>query len=147
MKTQILSILVGATLLLSCAHATRNQIQGTWNLVYFKWNYSDSTFFEYPGNIKICNGKMILLDNNSLWYFRYKTNADSAYIVEFGDTKYKFNDEIYQETYISAQDDKFIGQTFHYNVTISNDTLTLTGPGDGEVDKLGCTVLEIFVRE
>jgi len=147
MKPQILSILVGAILLLSCTHATKNQIQGTWNMVYFKWNFADSTFFEYPGNIKICNSKMMLLDNNSLWYFKYKTNTDSAYTIEFGDTKYKFNGKIYQETYISAQDDKFIGRTFHYNVTISNDTLTLTGPEDGEVDKLGCNVLEIFVRD
>lgn len=134
-------------MLLGCTDATKNQIQGTWNLVYFKWNYPDSTFFEYPGNIKICNGKMMLLDDNSLWYFRYKTNTDSVYTLEFGDMKYKFDGKIYQETYLSAQDDKFIGQTFHYNVTISNDTLTLTGPGDGEVDKLGCNVLEIFVRE
>ena len=61
--------------------------------------------------------------------------------------KYKFVGKLYQETYLSAQDDKFIGQTFHYNVTISNDTLTLTGPQDEEVNKLGASVLEIFVRD
>ena len=82
-----------------------------------------------------------------MWYFRYKPNANSAYSIDFGDMKYKFDGKVYQETYISAQDDKFIGQTFHYKVKISNDTLTLTGPQDGEVEKLGASVIEVFVRE
>ena len=147
MKTRILSILVGAIMLTACTDAAENQIQGTWNLVYFKWIYPDSTVFEYPGNIQICNGRMMLLEDNAMWYFRYKPNANSAYSIDFGDMKYKFDGKVYQETYISAQDDKFIGQTLHYKVKISNDTLTLTGPQDGEVEKLGASVIEVFVRE
>lgn len=148
MKAQNLLILIVLAILMSCKGNPKNPIEGTWNLVYFKWTFPDSAFLEYPGNVAACNGKFMLLDSNSLWYFRYKPNNDSAYIIEFGDVKFKFDGKTYQETYKSAQDDKLIGLTFHYNVSINNDTLTCSGPvGEGESDKLGCVVLEKFVRE
>jgi len=147
MKTLNLLTVIVLAILMSCASKPKNPIEGTWNLVYFKFIFPDSTFLEYPGNVAACSGKFMLLDSNSLWYFRYKPNNDSAYIIEFGDVKFKFDGKTYQETYKSAQDDKFIGLTFHYDVSINNDTLTLSGPGEGESDKLGCVVLEKFVRE
>ena len=147
MKTQNLLILIVFAILMSCASNPINPIEGTWNLVSFKWTFPDSTFLEYPGNVAACSGKLMLLDRYSLWYFRYKPNNDSAYIIEFGDMIFKFVGKIYQETYKSAHDDKFIGLTFHYDVSINNDTMTFSGPGEGESDKLGCFVLEKFVRE
>lgn len=147
MKTQNLLFLLVLAILMSCTSKPKNPIEGTWNLVSFKWTFPDSSFFEYPGNITECSGKWMLLDSNSLWYFRYKPNNDSAFIIEFGDVKYSFDGKIYKETYRSSHDDKFIGQTFHYFVSIKNDTLTLTGPGEGESEKLGCVVIEKMVRE
>jgi hypothetical protein len=147
MKTQNLLILIALAILISCTSKSKSPIEGSWSIVSYKWTLPDSTFFEYPGNIKECTGKWILSDSNSLWYFRYKFNNDSAYIVEYGDTKYKFDGKIYQETYISAKDDKCIGQTFHFEVSIKNDTLTISGPAEGEAEKLGCIILEKYVRK
>ena len=134
-------------MLLGCTGEIKNPIEGSWDLIYFRWTYPDSSFLEYPGNVKTCTYKWMLTDNNSLWYYRYQADADSSYISDIGDMEYKFDGKSYQETYMAAQDEKYIGQTFHYNVTIKNDTLTLSGPDKGEIERLGCSVFEIFVRK
>jgi hypothetical protein len=146
MKTQTFIYLFVLAIFIGCTSKQKNPMEGSWKLAYFKWTFPDSTYLEYPGNVNECTGKWMLLDSNSLWYFRYKPNNDSAYIIEFGDMIYKFDGKIYQETYLSAQDDKFIGKTFHYNISIENDSLTLSGPGEGESEELGCVVLEKFIR-
>ena len=153
MKTSITIILACIVLLVSACQnkktddMNKSAIEGTWSLVYFKWVFPDSTYLEFPGNVKECTGKWMLSDGNTLWYFRYMPGDKSTYTIEFGDGNYQFDGKIYQETFVSSQDSKFIGQTFHYNISIENDTLTLTGPGEGESEKLGCTVIEKFVRK
>ncbi len=125
----------------------QSPIEGAWEIVYFKWTYPDSTFDEYPGNITMCDNTWILSGNNSVWYFKYKTNTDSTYIIEFGDVNYKHDGELYQETYLSSFDDMRIGRTLNFNIAIKNDTITLTGPGEGEEEILGCKVREVYVRK
>jgi hypothetical protein len=153
MKTSIAIFLVCVGLLVFSCQDRKNEdmnksaIEGTWSLVYFKWVFPDSTYLEFPGNVKDCTGKWMLSGGNSLWYLKYMPSNSSTYTIEFGDMKYQFDGKIYQETYLSSQDNKFIGQTFHYSVSIKNDTLTLTGPGEGESEKLGCKVIEKFVRK
>jgi hypothetical protein len=85
MKKQIAAFFFGITLLLCCTSEKKSAIEGTWELTYFKWSFPDSVFFEYPGNIKMCDSRFMVSDDNSLWYFKYKTNTDSAYTIEFGD--------------------------------------------------------------
>jgi hypothetical protein len=153
MKTSIAIFLVCVVLLgFGCQNKkiedmNKSAIEGTWSLVYFKWVFPDSTYLEFPGNVKEATGKWMLLDGKSLWYFRYMPGNSSTYTIDFGDVNYQFDGKIYQETILSAKNSKFIGQTFHYNISIENDTLTLTGPGEGESEKLGCTVIEKFVRK
>jgi hypothetical protein len=147
MKAKNILVLIFLVALMSCSTKTKNPLEGTWNLVHFKWTFPDSSFLEYPGNVRECSGKWMILDNRSLWYFRYKSSNDSIYKFEFGDMKYSFDGKIYQETYLSCQDDKLIGQTFHYYLSIAHDTLTLSGPLEGDIEKLGCVVLEQFIRE
>lgn len=153
MKTSIAIFLVCVVLLgFACQNKktedmNKSAIEGTWSLVYFKWVFPDSTYLEFPGNVKEATGKWMLSDGNSLWYFKYMPSNSSAYTIEFGDVKYQFDGKIYQETILSSQDNKFIGQTFHYNISIENDTLTLTGPAEGESERLGCTVIEKLVRK
>ncbi|NMC36894.1 MAG: hypothetical protein GYA41_01040 [Bacteroidales bacterium] len=60
---------------------------------------------------------------------------------------YSFDGMIYQETYVLSHDDEYIGQTFHYYVSVENDTLTLSGPLEGDIERLGCLVHEQFVKE
>lgn len=120
---------------------------GTWNLVSLKWTYTDSTSYEYPGNLVECSGRWIVSNDNSLFYYKYKTNEDTVYTIEVWDVKYKYESNIYEETYIEAPDNNLIGQKIHYKVSINNDTLTLSGPNKEESSILGCVVLEKYVRD
>lgn len=147
MKTKGLLFLILLVALFSCTRRPKNPLEGTWNLVHCKWTYPDSSFLEYPGNITTCSGKWIILDNKCLWYFRYKVQNDSIYKFEFGDMTYSYDGKIYQETYLLSQDDKYIGQILHYYVSIEKDTLTLSGPLEEDIEKLGCLVLEKFIKE
>ena len=122
----------------------KSQIEGAWELVYFKWTNSDSTFGEYPGNVTECNSSWILSGNNSLYYYQYKTHTDSVYKIAFGDVNYKYDGELYEETYLSSSNDERIGKTIQYNVVIRNDSLTLSGQGP---DGPGYKVLEKYVRK
>jgi hypothetical protein len=147
MKPQKLLIAGMFLLLLACTATDKDPIEGSWKLVSFKWSFPDSATIEYPGNVETAYGSWMLSDTNSLYYYKYRTNADSAYELAFGDMSYKFDGKIYRETYLASDNDQLIGQTFHYQLTIKNDTLTLSGPGEGESEKLGCTVIEKYIRK
>jgi len=147
MKTKLILFLMISIFFLSCSQKQPNPIEGTWNLIQLKWTFPDSTILEYPGNIEYCSSSWIASGNNSIWVFKYKTPNDTAFTIEFGETEYKYDGKTYQETYLSSNDDKFIGQTFSYNLRIKNDTLTLTGPAKEEQEKLGLKILEVFVKK
>ena len=44
MKTRNLLILIVLAILMSCTSKPKNPIEGTWNLVSFKFTFPDSTF-------------------------------------------------------------------------------------------------------
>ena len=139
---------MGISLLYACTKETKiNTIEGSWRLVSFKWIFSDSTIFEFPGNIKMASGRAMYTENHALWLTRFKKDDDSTYTTVFGDMKFNYDGKVYKETYISANDDIYIGQTYHYNLLIENDTLIQTGPIYGESQKAGFTISEIWVRE
>ncbi|MEN8119249.1 MAG: hypothetical protein ABFS35_02840 [Bacteroidota bacterium] len=146
MKTQKIIIVVLSAFLLSCNSVDKNPLEGTWKLIEFKFTFPDSTVIEYPGNVTKCYSSWMLSGSNSLWYYKYKTDLDTVYSIDFGDMTYTFDGKTYKETYLATQDEKFIGQTFTYEIEIKNDTLTLSGPAPNEVEKLGCTVYEVLVR-
>lgn len=120
-------------------------IQGTWQLLTGTLiEKGDTTITDYTKGkrfIKIINDTHFAFLNHDL-----NKGSDSSAVFSCGGGKYSLNDSSYTEYLEYCNSREWEGNTFHFTVTISNDTLIQKGIE--KIDKLGIERLNIerYVR-
>lgn len=120
-------------------------IQGTWQLLTGTLvEKGDTVVTDYTKGkrfIKIINDTHFAFLNHDL-----NKGSDSSAVFSCGGGKYSLNDSSYTEYLEYCNSREWEGNTFHFTVTISNDTLIQKGIE--KIDKLGIERLNIerYVR-
>lgn len=134
LKTSILLIALLGVACNSAPQQSQPSIVGTWELISATSTENDSTFSTFNPNlrmIKIINPTHFAFFNHDL-----KQGKDSATAMySGGGGKYTLVDSAYTEHLEYFNDRQWENNTFHFVVTIENDTLTQKGVE--KLEKLG----------
>ena len=149
MKAKLFFIILLCCSFLACTKSTNPSIEGTWQPLKIKWTFLDSSLIEYPGNVSQCEGIWMISQNYFSFAVNLKMAQDTSVMLDFLCGPFSFDGETYQETYQygTPNNKTRLGHTFSHKLNISNDTLTIIGPKEDEVEKLGCRIYEVWIRK
>lgn len=145
MKSVLLSGLIIALILVSCAREKKSPVDGIWKLTYgkwYKWNPNDTLTYQFPGNMVIYHIKIFSKGN-----FTYVGHycLDSLTHDNYGGGTFNMEGDRYEENVLYAGKAIF-SRKVRMILGIDHDTLIQKWPAD-ENWKLGENYsIEKYVR-
>lgn len=149
MKTKILFFLLAAALLVSFSFGNLKppaiRLNGTWQLVSATTiSKGKSAVTDYRKNqrmIKIINDTHFAFLNHSI-----HTQKDSSNHFDAGGGTYMLKGNQYTEHLEYYGDKNWEGKTFHFTVTLKNDTLIQKGVEKLEEENIDRVIIERYIR-
>jgi hypothetical protein len=143
MRTIIILSLIILVAINSCNQQEKSPIEGTWEMVSGMWTMPDSTIYEYPGNIKDLSQLYMFSKNYFMWCGRFM--SDTVTRENYGGGTYQFDENKCEQTILYHPN--LIGITVVFELVIKNDTLIITGPIGGDVNKFRTKLTEVYIRK
>lgn len=144
MKVNVIFCLMISIIIISCTQQKNSQLEGAWQLVYFKNIAGDSLRYEIPGNI---TGSQIKMWSQDHFMFVGRFKLDTAFSDNYGTGTYKLEERQYEENILDFTTANSVGEKIKLLLEIRNDTLIQSWPANDnwEIDQSNYYV-EKYIR-
>jgi hypothetical protein len=124
MKKIIFLSLIISLMIVSCTQEKKSPVEGTWKMVYAKWDGIDITF---PAQI---NGGQIKIWSNGYFAHVGEFRVDTSVMNNSGVGSYTLDGNRYEESFIYRGSETALGKKVRLIQEIRNDTLIQSWPAD-----------------
>ena len=118
----IISLIIG-----SCVQEKKSPIEGAWKLIYGNWYFSDTTNYQFPGNLTIDQIKLFSKEYVA-WVGQYK--QDTVVTDNYGAATYTLEGERFTENLLYRSGYSPDAVKVMILLEVRNDTLIQKWPAD-----------------